>query len=365
MPVRLSLSPSELDRLTALAEAMHSPFDYPDVDAWRHAVNHHTRLLLDAHKVVFMLPGPGHAPVYCQRLDPDGFQAYIDYYHRFDVAGAIALERSLPVSSLLEIHGRDEFYTSEYYNDFMRVWDCNHSVGLVTAMDAEPGFAYLGILRDKRQDPPFDARSRALLRLLLPAFRAGIHSYLRLSSERSLLGTLLDASGKRLLLCGDDGKPLHASAALERTLGADPERALLESRLADLAVAVVELRSRRGTRQNGSLARTGEQVVCTVRGSYRLSASLAGESGPPPHGILILVEPLFRELLTDEELREQFHLTAQEIRVAHEIANGVRNVGVAQRLAISPHTARRHTERILAKLGIASRAQVAERISRA
>ena len=68
-----------------------APFDYPDVDAWRHAVNHHARLLLDAHKVVFMLPGPGHAPVYCQRLDPDGCRAYSDYYHHFDVAGAIAL----------------------------------------------------------------------------------------------------------------------------------------------------------------------------------------------------------------------------------------------------------------------------------
>ena len=124
--LRLSLSPSELDRLTDLVEALQAPFDYPDVDAWRHAVNHHARLLLGAHKVVFILPGPGHAPVYCQRLDPDGFRAYIDYYHRFDVAGAIAIERSLPVSSLLEIHGREEFYASEYYNDFMRVWNCNH-----------------------------------------------------------------------------------------------------------------------------------------------------------------------------------------------------------------------------------------------
>ena len=41
--MRLSLSPSELDRLTDLVEALHAPFDYPDVDAWRHAVNHHER----------------------------------------------------------------------------------------------------------------------------------------------------------------------------------------------------------------------------------------------------------------------------------------------------------------------------------
>ena len=158
--MRLSLAPSDLDRLTALVEALHAPFDYPDVDAWRHVVNHHARLLLDAHKVVFMLPGSGHSPVYCQRLDPEAGHAYVEYYHRFDVAGGVALERGLPVASLVELHGREEFYASEYYNDFMRVWDCNHSVGMTTRMDAEPGFAYLAVLRDRYEDPPFDARAR-------------------------------------------------------------------------------------------------------------------------------------------------------------------------------------------------------------
>jgi DNA-binding CsgD family transcriptional regulator len=360
--MRLSLTPSELDRLTDLVEALHAPFDYPDVDAWRHAINHHTRLLLDAHKVVFMLPGAGHAPVYCQRLDPDGFQAYIDYYHRFDVAGSIALERSLPVSSLLEIHGRDEFYASEYYNDFMRVWDCNHSVGLVTRMEAEPGFAYLGVLRDKYQDHPFDARSRALMRFLLPAFRAGIRTYLRLASDRSLLGAVLDAGGKRLLLCDEKGEPVHASTALERTLAADPERPAIERTMQRLARSTAELRRNGKTAVRG-LGENGERVLATVRGRYRLYASLAGQTSPGP-GVLVLLEPLFQEPLPDAEVRERFGLTGQEVRVARQIADGAHNDELARRLGISPHTARRHTEHVLDKLGIASRAQVAERISR-
>jgi DNA-binding CsgD family transcriptional regulator len=361
--LRLSLSPSELDRLTDLVEALHAPFDYPDVDAWRHAVNYHTRLLLDAHKVVFMLPGAGHAPVYCQRLDPDGFQAYIDYFHRFDVAGAIALERSLPVSSLLEIHGRDEFYASEYYNDFMRVWDCNHSVGLVTPMEVEPGYAYLGVLRDKYQDPPFDARCRALMLFVLPIFRAGIHTYLRLAADRALLGAVMDAGGKRLLLCDEKGEPLHASAALERTLAADPERPAIERTMQRLARATAELRGNGKTAVHG-LGENGERVLATVRGRYRLCATLAGEAGPSPAGVLVLLEPLFREPLPDAELRERFSLTDQEVRVSRQLAKGSHNDEVARQLAISPHTARRHTEHVLDKLGVASRAQVADKISR-
>jgi len=361
--VRLSLKPFEVDRLTELVETLHAPFDYPDVDAWRHAVNHHARLLLEAHKVVFMLPGAGHAPVYCQRLDPDGFQAYLDYYHRFDVAGGIALERNLPVASLVELHGRDEFYSSEYYNDFMRVWDCNHSVGLVTPIDAEPGFAYLGVLRDKYDDPPFDAHERALLRFLLPAFRAGITTYLRLAADRVLLGAVLDASQKRLLVCDGRGRPVHASAALERTLAADPERPAIERQMHELARVTSDL-TRDSVSAAQGIARVGQRIVATLRGRYQLTASLAGEAGPGPCGILVLLETLFREPLPDAELRERYGLTHQEIRVARRIADGLHNDEVARGLQISPHTARRHTERVLDKLGIASRAQVAERVHR-
>lgn len=361
--MRLSLTPSELDRLTDLVETLHAPFDYPDVDAWRHAVNHDARLLLDAHKVVFMLPGPGHAPVYCQRLDPEGFQAYASYYHRFDVAGAIALERSLPVASLLELHGQEEFYHSEYYNDFMRVWACNHSVGMVTPLDAEPGYAYLGVLRDAYEDPPFGARERTLMRFILPAFRAGVRTYLRLAAERVLLGTVLDTSGRRLLLCDRAGEPVHASAALERTLSADPERPLIERHMHQLARSLAELGG--GWKvANCAVGQTGERVLATLRGSYRLSVSLAGEAAPAPSGVLVLLEPLFRESLSDDELKERYDLTSQEVRVGRQIADGLRNDEIARRLRISPHTARRHTEHVLDKLGIASRAQVAERISR-
>jgi non-specific serine/threonine protein kinase len=267
------------------------------------------------------------------------------------------------VASLVELHGREEFYASEYYNDFMRVWECNHSVGMVTCMDAEPGFAYLGILRDAYEDPPFEARERALMRLMLPAFSAGVRTYLRLAADRVMLAAVLDASGKRILLCDQRGEPIHASAGLERTLAADPERSALERRMRDLARFVGKLRADRSTASK-AVGQTGERIVATNRGDYRLSASLAGETGPAPTGVLVLLEPLFRESLTDDEIRERFDLTAQEIRVARQIAEGLRNDAIARRLGISPHTARRHTERILEKLGVASRAQVAERISR-
>ena len=178
-----------------------------------------------------------------------------------------------------------------------------------------------------------------------------------------MLVTLLNASGKRLLLCDNHGRAFQASAALERTLAADPERRVIERSMHRLAHATAELR-RNGNGATRALAESGEHVVATVRGRYRLSASLAGESGPEPVGVLVLLEPVFREPIPDEELRARFQLTTREIHIAREIAEGNQNVEVARQLGISPHTARRHTEHVLDKLGVASRAQVADRISR-
>ena len=55
-------------------------------------------------------------------------------------------------------------------------------------------------------------------------------------------------------------------------------------------------------------------------------------------------------------------LTAREMEVVHLLARGLSNTEVARRLGISSHTARRHTERVLFKLGVHSRAQVGARM---
>jgi DNA-binding NarL/FixJ family response regulator len=52
-------------------------------------------------------------------------------------------------------------------------------------------------------------------------------------------------------------------------------------------------------------------------------------------------------------------LTPRELEVAHLVAEGLTNRQIAERLAIAPGTTRIHVERILRKLGLTSRVQVA------
>jgi DNA-binding NarL/FixJ family response regulator len=62
--------------------------------------------------------------------------------------------------------------------------------------------------------------------------------------------------------------------------------------------------------------------------------------------------------VSDRLLHDRFHLTARETAVARQLALGSSNAEIAKALAISEHTCRRHTEQILAKLGVRSRAGV-------
>jgi DNA-binding response OmpR family regulator len=62
--------------------------------------------------------------------------------------------------------------------------------------------------------------------------------------------------------------------------------------------------------------------------------------------------------LSDDELRARFGLTARQITVARLLGEGYSNAEIAQQLSVSYFTARNHTEQVLAKLGVPTRAAV-------
>jgi DNA-binding NarL/FixJ family response regulator len=77
----------------------------------------------------------------------------------------------------------------------------------------------------------------------------------------------------------------------------------------------------------------------------------------------LLVEGAMPRRVEPPDLRVAFGLTEQEERVAWLLAERLANAEVADRLCLSPHTARHHTERVLAKLGVSRRGEVAARLA--
>jgi DNA-binding CsgD family transcriptional regulator len=63
-------------------------------------------------------------------------------------------------------------------------------------------------------------------------------------------------------------------------------------------------------------------------------------------------------------LQLEYGMTPREVEVALLLAEGCSNLTVARRLGISPHTARHHTQRVLGKLGVHSRAEAGARLRR-
>jgi DNA-binding NarL/FixJ family response regulator len=64
----------------------------------------------------------------------------------------------------------------------------------------------------------------------------------------------------------------------------------------------------------------------------------------------------------EQILQLQYGLTQRETQVARLLAAGNSNSAIARQLQISPHTARHHTQRVLSKLGVHSRAAAGARI---
>ncbi|MGE5290783.1 MAG: response regulator transcription factor [Micromonosporaceae bacterium] len=73
---------------------------------------------------------------------------------------------------------------------------------------------------------------------------------------------------------------------------------------------------------------------------------------------VVFVERADAAAFSETELRSRFGLTGREAQVAGRLAARRTNREIAAELHISEHTARRHTERVLLKLGVRHRENV-------
>ncbi|HEY0972662.1 MAG TPA: LuxR C-terminal-related transcriptional regulator [Gemmatimonadales bacterium] len=184
----------------------------------------------------------------------------------------------------------------------------------------------------------------------------------RQSERRAELAMLLDALGEALMLCDESGRLLHTNAALRRALDDEPERQVVLREMEALARGSAPARGTRlmGAPASRSTPATSEREVRTGIRSYRVRhcVATAGLLGPAGAQMVVL-QPATAQPLTDCELRERYGLTLREVAVARLLAEGHTNAEIAESLGISPFTARNHTERVLGKLGVSSRAKVA------
>lgn len=230
----------------------------------------------------------------------------------------------------------------------------------VLVRSVEQGDAMVWALHRQHGGFAFGEDTPAVLAALLPSFRAGLDAVSRLATHCAAL----DAVTEPLAAFDADGRERHRNAALVALLDAEPERGVVETELSRMARGLRRLGyPLRGDRL--AIPAPGEHAVATRRGRYALRGALLppGAFGPGEAFLVTVKAEVAQAAPEPEVLQGRFGLTRREAEVALLLAEGLRNDAIAERLFIAPGTARRHTENVLAKLGVEGRAAVAARIA--
>jgi DNA-binding NarL/FixJ family response regulator len=143
----------------------------------------------------------------------------------------------------------------------------------------------------------------------------------------------------------------------------EPHRAILEAHLATAArecvLALLGAWSGGAGSHRLPDARRLRDTAITPTARYMVTAS-ALDREPSTYGlaVAIIVERADRAVFAESALRDRYHLTTREIEVTRLLDRGASNAEIARTLAISAATARHHTEAVLLKLRLSSRARI-------
>jgi DNA-binding CsgD family transcriptional regulator len=299
--------------MVSAAEALLTPLAHERVDDWRRTVTRTIKRALDCDGAMFTL---------VPSIEPG--------------ADATFSEDELPTILRLTTPPAD-----------VLVFDEEEFAGMQAACRSSEGLGVVVVRRDRSGVLPFGEKALAMLRLLQPALAVGIEMRQRFARRRAEFLRVLDAMREGLMLVEATGRILHETPAITRLLADEWERDRVRSAMLACARSLSVAR-----RACGSELRTAQH-------RYRIRGCYAGEELAGSSTVLVAIEHVGPVPAPDDTaLKLRFGLTPREIQVTRLLAAGRRNDDVAASLQISPHTARRHTERVLAKLGASSRAAV-------
>lgn len=185
---------------------------------------------------------------------------------------------------------------------------------------------------------------------------------MRRAHHRRAVGRLINVLPEGVALCGTTGRIAYRNGALMTLLAADPEAPRLAEQIGHAAAGAATLVERRPStlRLVWPHDATALHDVRTAIARYQLRASHVGqELLGPDAAVLVVVARVVPHELTSDELRARYGLTPREVQVTYLLARGTSNADIARALNLSAATARHYTEHVLVKLGLHSRAQVA------
>jgi DNA-binding CsgD family transcriptional regulator len=278
-----------------------------------------------------------------------------------------AVEQRVCTTESLYGRAMDRYFRSGYYNEYAGANGARRALAAMVPL--APGkptpvhMANVSIWRSwtsGRDGGHFGARETQLLELLLPSLCAGVEALLQWQQHRLNLLQAIDLLGQAVQVYDQRGEVVHETPAMSAEISADPDATALRAALSRIA-------SSRRSAWPTDIGVASPPVVefRTTRARYRARATGYGTTQERDPLTLVSLERLTLAGPSAEELRRHFGLTPSETRVALMLAAGRSNADIATALGIRASTARRHTEHVLRKLNVRTRAAVGPRLATA
>lgn len=349
--------------LAAATTAFLSPLDYADTNSWRHAANRAVSRLLGADCAAFMLPDPSRsAPyIYSEEWSKEISTSYpvkvapVDKQYQFwrRQIAAGAWSRSQIFNSAM--------YRSAYYNDYVVPARAFDAVGITIESDAAGSIGGVLYHHNTPRGRRFGRRGLALLHLMKGAFAAGVRTFQILASFRRSIAGSIDSIDRAVMLVNSEGALVHLNPTAVTLLNG-PNGVRLRAEIEATTKALVGA-------PGALITTTAPTRNIEIGGiTYLVHVSFAGDELARLHtnGIVTIWTSAHPSRRAPDLalLADTLKLTRQEARVAALLCERRSNAEIARALSLSPHTARHHTERVLATLGVHSRRDVLDAVER-
>jgi DNA-binding CsgD family transcriptional regulator len=360
--MELTLSASEIAGLQATLRTLLSPLDYPTAESWGLEVSRACSSLLRMDKSGTLLPLNGRTSVHSAEFPADMMTRYVDQYHHSNEADRRRKRLRLRVWNRKSVWAMEDLRRTVYYADMVLPMKHFDSAGMSTALDVAGEEAVVYLSREVPDSIHTGARELTLLELLQPAFAAGVRALRAAEQSAAALRGLVEGLEAPIAIFDRAGLLQHAGAAFIDAIERDPQGHEVWESARGLAMEVAGICHPVRTGELKVCRGLGQRTVNTGSGHYRLRGTTA-EAGDARH-VLVALELARRRTPSSGELQERFKLTAREADVALLLGAGRNNREIAEQLGCSGHTARRHTEQVLAKLEVSCRAKVAAALAR-
>jgi len=359
----LRLSSADIASLEHANTVLLSPLAYENSESWRLAAGRAVEVCVGGDAVAFALSLEGE-PFMAANADVASAMAKITPPPDWLIRGLTVRRHQLGETTI----GWDDAFDvravkrTSFYNDVARPQGLLAPLMMVSDIGEHGMPTTLSVMfNDENSAQRHAQRRKDMLRLLSPAFCAGVTTLFGFRRNRAALGALAEDAAIGVLFFDTQSLPGRENEFFQRLMEGEPERERVRAEVVHAVRGIFRFPAFDGMPRAQRRAHSGIQ---TAAARYRIAAHFfEDQSSPGMAKAVALVERVERKPLDARELDIQFSLTRRQIEAAQLLRRGLSTRQIASELGISVNTARRHIERVLLKLDVHTRTAAAAKLS--